>query len=334
MGKKIAGFFLKAILPLGVGVYLFWHFFSSMTIQAKKIFYQTLGEVDYGWIILSLILALASYISRAYRWKFALEPLGYNTKNLNRFHAVMIGYLVNLTLPRAGEASRALVLYRADGVPFAKGFGTIISERIVDMFFLVIITCSALFLGFDDFEKIKLIIQANFISDESGSTNYLLYMLIAAMSIGLGLMLIRKVRIKVGLIIQDLFSSTVSIVKTKNPRAYILHSLFIWVCFLVMFILPFYALESTKDLPISCMLLAFVAGSIGISLTNGGIGSFPLLVGIVVGYYLSGLPDERAIAIGNALGMLIWVSQTVLLVLIGLISWILVPKTPPSDEQI
>ena len=50
--------------------------------------------------------------------------------------------------------------------------------------------------------------------------------------------------------------------------------------------LPFYAFESTENLPMSCVLLAFIAGTVGISLTNGGIGSYPLLVGLVVGFFL------------------------------------------------
>ena len=97
-------------------------------------------------------------------------------------------------------------------------------------------------------------------------------------------------------------------------------------CFLVMFYLPFLAFDSTKELPLSCVLLAFVAGSLGISLTNGGLGSYPLLVGIVVAYFLTDLPKDEAFAIGNALGLIIWVSQTLLLIILGLISWFLIPK--------
>jgi thiol:disulfide interchange protein len=93
-----------------------------------------------------------------------------------------------------------------------------------------------------------------------------------------------------------------------------------------MFYLPFLAFDSTKDLPLSCVLLAFIAGSLGISLTNGGLGSYPLLVGIVVAYFLTDLPKDEAFAIGNALGLIVWVSQTLLLIVLGLISWFLIPK--------
>jgi hypothetical protein len=334
MIKKTSVFFLKTILPLGLGIYLFWYFFSAMSEQSKKLFFQALSQADYRWIFLSLLIAIASYFSRAYRWKYALEPMGYKTNSTNRFHALMIGYLVNLTLPRAGEASRAMVINRSDGVPFTIGFGTIISERIVDIFFLATITFTALLLGKDDFFKIKSLIEAQFGSDSSQNSGFIYYVILIILVFGIIALLFQKIRIKVFRIAKELFQSTISIFRTKNPVAYIAHSFFIWICFLLMFLLPFYSLESTKDLPISCVLFSFIAGSVGISLTNGGIGSYPLLVGLVVGFYLTDLPREEAFAIGNALGLLIWVSQTVLLVLIGLISWIIVPKTTINNEQI
>ena len=50
--------------------------------------------------------------------------------------AVSIGYLMNMTVPRSGEISRAVILKKYNGVPFDKAFGTIIAERIVDMVIL------------------------------------------------------------------------------------------------------------------------------------------------------------------------------------------------------
>jgi uncharacterized membrane protein YbhN (UPF0104 family) len=108
--RKALLFFLKVILPVLLGIYLFWYFFTSMTEKSKELFYKSLSEANYVWIILSLVIGVISYYSRAYRWKYALEPMGYESCSKNRFYAVMIGYMINLTLPRAGEASRAVAL--------------------------------------------------------------------------------------------------------------------------------------------------------------------------------------------------------------------------------
>jgi uncharacterized protein (TIRG00374 family) len=297
-----------------------------MTEKSKELFYKSLSEANYVWIILSLVIGVISYYSRAYRWKYALEPMGYESSSINRFYAVMIGYMINLTLPRAGEASRAVALSKSDGVPFTVGFGTIVSERIVDIIFLLAITVVSFFLGQDDFLKIKGLIEAYF-GPKSGSsaTFYIVIFSILLLTI-LILFISHKIRAKVSEVVTSLYKSALSIFKTKNPIAYILHSLLIWLCFLVMFYLPFLAFDSTKDLPLSCVLLAFIAGSLGISLTNGGLGSYPLLVGIVVAYFLTDLPQDEAFAIGNALGLIVWVSQTLLLIVLGLISWFLIPK--------
>jgi hypothetical protein len=298
-----------------------------MTEKSKELFYKSLSEANYGWIILSLIIGVISYYSRAYRWKYALEPMGYESSSLNRFYAVMIGYMINLTLPRAGEASRAVALSKSDGVPFTVGFGTIVSERIVDIIFLLGITVFCFLLGQEDFMRIKGLIEAYF-GPKSDSTSISIYLLIGFVLLTAIVIFVvnQKIRDKIREVFISLYKSALSIFKTKNPLAYILHSLLIWICFLVMFYLPFLAFDSTKDLPLSCVLLAFIAGSLGISLTNGGLGSYPLLVGIVVAYFLTDLPQDEAFAIGNALGLIVWVSQTLLLIVLGLISWFLIPK--------
>lgn len=297
-----------------------------MTEKPKELFYQSLHKADYFWIILSLIVGVISYYSRAYRWKYALEPIGYESSSKNRFYAVMIGYMINLTIPRAGEASRAVALSKSDGVPFTIGFGTIVSERIVDIIFLLIITLISFLLGQDDFMKIKGLIEDYFGPNQESSLLFYAVVLSVICIVSLLVIVNPKIRLKVTEVILNLYNSTLSIFKTKNPLAYILHSLLIWICFLVMFYLPFLSFEATKDLPLSCVLLAFIAGSLGISLTNGGLGSYPLLVGIVIAYFLEDLPQDEAFAIGNALGLIVWVSQTLLLIVLGLISWFLIPK--------
>jgi hypothetical protein len=40
----------------------------------------------------------------------------------------------------------------------------------------------------------------------------------------------------------------------------------------------------------------------------------------------------NALAIGNAIGMIIWASQTILLIILGLISFILLPKNHLKED--
>ena len=74
-----------------------------------------------------------------------LEPMGYKVKLGNSIMAVFATYLINYTIPRAGEVARATILTNYENVPFEKGFGTIVSERIADlmmMFSIILLTFS------------------------------------------------------------------------------------------------------------------------------------------------------------------------------------------------
>jgi len=140
--KKI----LKTILPLVLGGILVWYSISKISLDVLVGYFK---EAKYGWILLGLFFGILSHLSRAYRWKFMLEPLGFKPKLTNSILAVLVGYLVNLALPRAGEISRATVMANYEDIPFEKGFGTIVAERIADLIMMLTIVAITLFVQFD-----------------------------------------------------------------------------------------------------------------------------------------------------------------------------------------
>ena len=129
-----------------MGGFLVWYSISNISIDVLIEYFK---EANYSWIVLGLFFGILSHLSRAYRWKFMLEPLGFKPKFTNNVLAVLVGYLVNLALPRAGEVSRALVLTNYEDVPFEKGFGTIVAERIADLIMMLSIMLITLFVQFD-----------------------------------------------------------------------------------------------------------------------------------------------------------------------------------------
>ncbi len=337
MTKRAILTILKTILPLLIGAYLIWYFFSSMNADAKNHFYTAIREANYLWIFLSLAVAFLSLVSRAHRWKYVLEPLGYKTSFWNRYHSLMIGYIVNLTIPRAGEASRAAMLYRSDAVPFSRSFGTIIAERAFDLIMLASILFITMFVGYDDFFQIKNEIQNAFKVSTEQSTfpwKYVFYgvLLLIVFILGYLFLFKQKFRNKFMLFGKDVLNGIFSIFKSDKPVAYIGHTLFIWSCYLIMFALPFQSLPETSSFPVTGLLIGFIAGSLGITFTNGGIGSYPLLVGLVVNFYISKEYPEDGMGLGNALGMIIWSSQTLMMIILGLISLMLLPKNYTKTE--
>ena len=143
--RKILSLIIPLFLGLGI-IYYQYTTLSSEELQKIKICFQ---KADYLYIYLSLLISLFGYWSRAYRWKFSLNHLGYQTHFKNDFLTVCVSYLVNLTIPRSGEISRAALLKKYENVPFDKGFGTIVAERIVDLLLFLLFVGLAFVLQFE-----------------------------------------------------------------------------------------------------------------------------------------------------------------------------------------
>lgn len=320
---------LKLILPLGFGVFLIWLFYDALCEDQREDLFSAFGRANYLWVGIALIFSFASHVSRAYRWKYLLDPMGYKISFWNAYHALMIGYIVNLAFPRAGEASRAGILSRTEKVPFQKGFGTILAERAVDVAMLGIVVVITLTLQLDKLDLFQAKINGfNDPGQGCGNTfifsilgKVVTYGILAAVVGGVLLFVLKaNFREKIKNFVRGVFEGIFSIFKTKYKVQYIGHTLFIWVMYVLMFSVCFFALDSTSVLGIDAMLAGFVAGTIGIVLVQGGIGVYPAFVGLILTIYLA--PDDYAGIYPDALalGWIIWTSQTVMMIVLGLIS--------------
>ncbi|MEM1003460.1 MAG: lysylphosphatidylglycerol synthase transmembrane domain-containing protein, partial [Bacteroidota bacterium] len=137
---------LKIAIPLLIGLALVWYSFSKISIEELWAYAR---GANYWYILLGVLLGVLSHTSRAYRWLYMAEPMGYKPKFLNSFMAVYSAYLINFTVPRAGEIARASILTNYENIPFQKGFGTIVAERVADTIMLLLIITVAMFYQFD-----------------------------------------------------------------------------------------------------------------------------------------------------------------------------------------
>ena len=128
---------LSIVLPLILGVFLVIYAYNQLSPKEIEEIKRSFKTADYLYVFLALFIGLTGYIARAYRWKYTLAHMGYTAPFPLKFSAVCITYIMNITIPRSGEVSRALVLKRYSDVPFDKAFGTIISERVIDLFLLI-----------------------------------------------------------------------------------------------------------------------------------------------------------------------------------------------------
>src|SRR5687768_18396397 len=84
-------------------------------------------------------LLMASHIIRAERWKMLMVPTGHKIKLSSSLLSLLVGYLVNLVIPRGGEVSRCYNLYKLENSPVEVSFGTVVVERLTDLLCLVLL---------------------------------------------------------------------------------------------------------------------------------------------------------------------------------------------------
>lgn len=330
--KKHILSFLKIVIPLGVALFLMWYFYDAMGQEQKDQMFDAFRRANYLWVFLSLLCGLFSHLSRSYRWQFLLEPMGYQTRFWNAYHSVMSAYLINYVVQRAGEASRAGLLTRYEKVPFNKGFGTIMAERAVDMIMLLSITGITLATQLNKLDlfkaQLKAVQESDFGGDALAIIGKVVTFLILAGIAATVLMYILKpaFRAKLAELGRGFLEGLQMVYKTPKRWAYLFHTLFIWAMYLLMFWLCFFALPETSNIPIAGVLAGFAAGSFGIVLVQGGIGAYPLLVGLIISVYMPHSGGDAPIGgQAQALGYIIWVSQTVMIILLGAISLLLMP---------
>jgi len=312
----------KVVLPLAVGIYIIWEVFGQLDPEEKASMFVSLQEANYSWIILSIGCGILSHISRAYRWQYLLAPLGYQPRFWNSFFSVMIGYLINMILPRVGEVSRCGVMSKYEKVPFSKLFGTVIAERIADvsilgtMMFLVIISQLAI---------IQTLLLSILPQDlDTGNLMMIIGIAIVAAIVAAIIayqVLKRSVNtfmVKLKEILKGFADGLKSIVKMENAMLFILHTIFIWFMYVIMFYVPFLSLAETSNVPIPGVMAAFVLGGLSLIFIQGGIGIYPAAIMKVLLLY--GVAEGA----GAALGWIIWTSQTVMLLSLGLMAIALV----------
>lgn len=301
----------KVIIPLLLGGFLVWY---SFTIVSPKELVSYFKNANYWWITLGLFFGILSHLSRAYRWKYLLEPMGYKPKFINSALAVLVAYLMNIFLPRAGEVTRAAVMTNYEKIPFEKGFGTIVAERIADLIMMLLIIVITLSVQFDfiykllteNFNPIKIgVLLGGFIV-----AFFIFTQFVKKATSGIGL--------KIKNFILSLSEGVTSIFKMKNKWAFIFHTVFIWGMYIAMFWATIPAIKGL-EVPFGGILVGFIAGGFAIAATNGGLGAYPAAVGTALTLFNI---DEK-IAIG--FGSVMWAAQTVMIIVFGGLAFLLLP---------
>lgn len=302
-------------LPLILGVFLIIYNYNSYTSEEIAIIKSHFVNANYRYVVFSGFLAIMGYVFRAYRWKYTLNYIGYHSSFKTNFLAVSVAYFLNLTIPRSGEVSRALILKKYQDIPFDKGFGTIISERIIDLFILILFILTAVIVEFSTLKTFLI---------ENIPLNKLLGLFIFSLIGVIGFVYLYtqskwKIILKIKTKIEGLIEGALSVFKMPNKWPFMFYTLLIWFTYIAMFYSVIYALEDTKNISLGAVMVAFVIGSLTIAFTNGGFGFFPTLIQKILLLYA--VPKEA----GEAFGWIVWSSQFIITIIIGGLAFVLLP---------
>lgn len=333
---------LKFILLLAVAGSLLFFSFKGMSFSKVV---QQLREANIFWLSLCLLISVAAMISRAYRWKLLIEPLGYSPSLKKTFYALMVGYFANLAIPRLGEVSRCGSLNKTDSVPFSSLIGTVIVERAVDVISLLIcIILTAII----EFNRLGTYLTDRIFDPMLGKLKHAatspLFIVSVVIVIVLFVLAIRYFKKKtrqtnkesrIGHFISELIKGLRSIANLKRPGQFILHSILIWVLYFLSTYAVLYALPTTHLGPGAALFLLALGGIAMSAPVQGGIGVYHLLVS--EGLMLYGIRHED----GLAFAILAHGSQMSLTILLGAASLFLLflekknkPKAEPNQAKI
>ncbi|QLE03075.1 flippase-like domain-containing protein [Galbibacter sp. BG1] len=315
MTKKIKNI-LKRILPLLLGVFFIWYSYSNTTASDRQNIIDSIREANYFWIVLSMLMGILSHIIRAVRWNLLLEPLGYRPKIINNVLALLVGYLANLGIPRSGELLRATTVSTYEDIPFQKAFGTIITERIIDVLMLLIIVFITGILQTE--------IILDYFSDKEINFVKIIITLTVLGVLGISfLYFIKKAKGgflgKIKAFVKELLEGVLSIFKMKKKWLFLFYTFAIWGLYIFMFWVIKWSLPETNTLSLNAILASFVAGAFAVSATNGGVGLYPIAVSQILIFY--GISSNA----GDAFGWIMWSAQTSMIVIFGALAFLFLP---------
>jgi uncharacterized protein (TIRG00374 family) len=306
---------IQTVVFLGLGGLLFYLAVGSQDLPEV---WEEIKGADTQWIVLSMVCGILSHLARALRWNLLLEPMGYKATTAGSFHAVILGYLVNMGLPRVGEITRPAVLSKLEGIPFNKLVGTVVVERVVDLLFTLLIAVAIFFLQFD---LISEFVSSLFQDTDVGS--FQLYGLIIAVVSAIGVLIYRKrewfytlpIISKLKSFIEGLLDGVKTIFHLKRKGLFIFYSLFIWVMYFFMPFFILYAFAGTSHLGFGAGLTVLLFGTAAMIVPiPGGVGTFEFLVPAALAIY------GIAPILGNSYALVTHAIQFIVIIGVGIVS--------------
>lgn len=330
---------------MGIGGGLLYLAFQG--IELDKLIAEV-RDANLYWLLLAIGVGLVSHFFRAARWRMQLIASGYGPSTLNTYAAVMVAYLVNLALPRAGEVARCSVLFTSDKVPVSTSLGTVVVERVFDVIVLGLLAAIVFFFEYDTIYQGLVTFSSGRETGGEGIPGWIYWVAGSMLVITAIVFLFRKQILQVSFFrkaydkgltfINALIQGALSIRYMKRPGLFVFYTLAIWLCYILMTYVGFFSMESVSgseiNLPYFALIIT-VVGGIGFALPSpGGIGAYHAAVVITfLGFQL--LPEQGATReLGMAFATILHTSQLLMMVIVGGVAYLYLWLKPPVDSTL
>ena len=297
-----------------------WYLLHKMSAENRASMLNGIKSTRIWMLVPVFAAGLLSHWARARRWRLLLEPLSIRPTTTNTLFAVLVGYLVNMIPPRAGEVAKCTILAEYEKVPADKMIGTVVTERVFDVISLFIVILTGVI-----WQRPALSKFWHYLMADPGRAAAIHETALAIAILGMLILVLlfvhrRNNDSRMGRFINGLSQGANSIFKLRHKGAFLGYTVLIWAMYLLEILLGFLAMPATQHLGIGVGWVTLIAGSFAIIISPGGVGLYPLFVSFVLttAYTL----DSGA---ATAYAWVSWAAQTVMVILFGVASLILLP---------
>ena len=312
---------LRILIPIVLGIF-FIYITYRLTSQAERLLiwnYIKSAQIEY--VVGAMLFGASADIIRGLRWQLLSKAIGYSSGTINSIASVFMCYTSNMAIPRSGEIIRATALSEYNKIPIGKTFGTIAAERVIDISISILI----LFLVW--------ILQYNVILESFFNEDYLMFidnnfwLIFSTVNIFIAIIFILITRVKkIKRFFKSVLEGFLSLTKLKKKLfPFILLSLLIWTCYVLAFFTIKFSVTELNVIASSLIFPAFVVGVFSISLSNHGLGVYPLAIALFLSNF--GINTE----IGLTYGWLAWSCQAIITLIFGGLSFFVLPLLKTRD---
>ena len=288
---------LKLIIGFAISAAGLWYAFREMNFNELI---EYLSQTNLSYILLAMLIMVASVALRAYRWQLILKPIQIFTLN-PLFGSIMIGNFGNGVLPlRLGELLRAYAISRSNMITASVAFGTIIMEHILDL--MAVIAMMIFFAFFSPLMEWNGKILIGLVVFMIGGLVFIIWLGKSHSNFRDKFVHWKLFQTSTGqkLLgnIQNVFIGLTSIVKTKHSVQLVFLTLMLWVLYYICIILVVFATGLKITWVAVGIVLIATTMAITVPSAPGYVGTYhAAAVYVLVNIFGIGLTESQAFAV-------------------------------------